>query len=159
MSVETLWYTRCPVATAFSAAVRLGWIHEEFALDKINNSVSLLNFLVASRSRVAFLDIRNPNLFRHGGNPLPIWAFSQGNDVRLIALSSQDEFQPVPARLDSATPRGCGSRKYASCRFRAASMTRSISGAPPRRRGWISLRAQHRGFDGSATWNWLRRPF
>ena len=42
MSVETLWYTRCPLPTAFSAAVRLGWIDQEFARDKIN-IVSLLN--------------------------------------------------------------------------------------------------------------------
>ncbi len=29
-SVDTLWYTRCPVPTAFSLAINLGWLEEEF---------------------------------------------------------------------------------------------------------------------------------
>ncbi|MGD0117061.1 MAG: ABC transporter substrate-binding protein [Candidatus Binatus sp.] len=99
MSVDTLWYTRCPVPTAFSAAVRLGWIDDEFARDKIN-IVSLLNSSERAVRESHFAHTQ-PDSFRHGGNIPPIWAFSQGNDVRLIALSTQDEFQPVLVRPDS----------------------------------------------------------
>lgn len=99
MSVDTLWYTRCPVPTAFSAAVRLGWIDQEFARDNIN-IVSLLNS--SNRTvRESHFAHTQPDSFRHGGNIPPIWAYSQGNDVRLIALSTQDEFQPVLVRPDS----------------------------------------------------------
>ena len=35
MSNQTLWYTRCPVPTAWSLAVHLGWLDEEFADDGI----------------------------------------------------------------------------------------------------------------------------
>jgi ABC-type nitrate/sulfonate/bicarbonate transport system substrate-binding protein len=96
---DTLWYTRCPVPTAFSAAVRLGWIDQEFARDNIN-IVSLLNS--SNRSvRESHFAHTQPDSFRHGGNIPPIWAYAQGNDVRLIALSTQDEFQPVLVRPDS----------------------------------------------------------
>jgi hypothetical protein len=36
MATDTLWYTRCPVPTAFSVAIHLGWIDAEFAQDKID---------------------------------------------------------------------------------------------------------------------------
>ena len=33
MSIDTLWYTRCPVPTAFSIAVQRGLLDEEFGAD------------------------------------------------------------------------------------------------------------------------------
>jgi len=96
---KELWYTRCPVPTAFSVAVRLGWIDEEFTKDGIE-IVSLLNS--PSRAvRESHFAHTQPNSFRHGGNIPPIWAFSEGNDVRLIGLSWQEEFQPILVRPDS----------------------------------------------------------
>ena len=100
MSIDALWYTRCPVPTAFSAAIRLGWIDEEFAGDGIKVA-SLLNSPERAIRESHFAHTQ-PNSFRHGGNVPPIWAYSQGNDVRLIALSWTDENQVVLTRPDSA---------------------------------------------------------
>lgn len=99
MSIDTLWYTRCPVPTAFSAAVRLGWIDAEFAPDKIEVASLLRSPLRATRE--SHFAHTQANSFRHGGNIPPLWAFSEGNDVRLIALSWNDENQVVLARPDS----------------------------------------------------------
>ena len=99
MSVDTLWYTRCPVPTAFSVAIRLGWIDDEFAPDKIE--VASLLSSAARATRESHFAHTQPGSFRHGGNIPPLWAFSEGNDVRLIALSWNDEIQVVLARPDS----------------------------------------------------------
>jgi ABC-type nitrate/sulfonate/bicarbonate transport system substrate-binding protein len=99
MSINTLWYTRCPVPTAFSVAIRLGWIDEEFAGDCIQVA-SLLSFAVR-QARESHFTHTQPNSFRHGGNIPPLWAFSEGADVRLIALSWNDESQLVLTRPDS----------------------------------------------------------
>jgi ABC-type nitrate/sulfonate/bicarbonate transport system substrate-binding protein len=99
MTFDKLWYTRCPVPTAFSLALRLGWIDQEFAADGIE-VVSLLNSPVRSVRESHFAHTQ-PNSFRHGGNIPPIWAHSQGHDVRLIALSWTDENQVVLTRPDS----------------------------------------------------------
>ena len=99
MSVDALWYTRCPVPTAFSVAVRLGWIDEEFAGDGIKVA-SLLSSDVR-QTRESHFAHTQPNSLRHGGNIPPLWAFSEGSDVRLIALSWNDEPQALLARPDS----------------------------------------------------------
>ena len=99
MSINTLWYTRCPVPTAFSVAIRLGWIDDEFVEDRIEVA-SLLSSGVR-QTRESHFAHTQPNSFRHGGNIPPLWAFSEGSDVRLIALSWNDETQLVLARPDS----------------------------------------------------------
>jgi ABC-type nitrate/sulfonate/bicarbonate transport system substrate-binding protein len=99
MSIDTLWYTRCPVPTAFSVAIRLGWIDEEFAGDRIE--VASLLSSDARQTRESHFAHTQPNSLRHGGNIPPLWAFSKGSDVRLIALSWNDEPQVVLARPDS----------------------------------------------------------
>jgi ABC-type nitrate/sulfonate/bicarbonate transport system substrate-binding protein len=65
--------------------------------------------LKSRRGRVQWSRVRDcaisrcsqPNLFRHGGNIPPLWAFAEGSDVRLIALSWNEEPQVVLARPDS----------------------------------------------------------
>jgi ABC-type nitrate/sulfonate/bicarbonate transport system substrate-binding protein len=99
MSIDTLWYTRCPVPTAFSVAIRLGWIDEEFAGDRIE--VASLRSSEARQTRESHFAHTQPNSFRHGGNIPPLWAFSEGSDVRLLALSWNDEPQAVLTRPDS----------------------------------------------------------
>jgi ABC-type nitrate/sulfonate/bicarbonate transport system substrate-binding protein len=99
MSIDALWYTRCPVPTAFSAAIRLGWIDEEFKGDRIRIA-SLLSSPERAVRESHFAHTQ-PNSFRHGGNIPPIWAYSEGNDVRLIALSWADENQVVLTRPNS----------------------------------------------------------
>jgi ABC-type nitrate/sulfonate/bicarbonate transport system substrate-binding protein len=99
MPVDTLWYTRCPVPTAFSIALRLGWIDDEFTADRIE--VTSLLSSAARATRESHFAHAQPNSFRHGGNIPPLWAFSEGSDVRLLALSSNAEMQVVLARSDS----------------------------------------------------------
>jgi ABC-type nitrate/sulfonate/bicarbonate transport system substrate-binding protein len=91
MSENTIWYTRCPVPTAFSIALRNGWFDEEFAAEGIE-----VNSLLKSTDksiRESHFDHTLPDSFRHGGNAPPIWARSKGNDVRLIGLSSTEQPQ------------------------------------------------------------------
>jgi ABC-type nitrate/sulfonate/bicarbonate transport system substrate-binding protein len=99
MSINTLWYTRCPVPTASSVAIRLGWMDDEFARDRIE--VTSLLSSDARQTRESHFAHTQANSFRHGGNIPPVWAFSQGSDVRLIALSWNDEPQLVLTRPDS----------------------------------------------------------
>ncbi len=86
MSLDTIWYTRCPVPTAFGLAIRLGLVDQEFEGDGI-----AVRSLAESRSN----DVRRshfvhsqPASFRHGGNVPAIVARARGADTRLVALSS-----------------------------------------------------------------------
>jgi ABC-type nitrate/sulfonate/bicarbonate transport system substrate-binding protein len=99
MSNNTLWYTRCPVPTAFSVAIRLGWLENEFVGDGLE--VASLLSSNARQTRESHFAHTQPNSFRHGGNIPPLWAFSEGSDVQLIALSWNDEPQVVLARPGS----------------------------------------------------------
>jgi ABC-type nitrate/sulfonate/bicarbonate transport system substrate-binding protein len=95
MTIDTIWYTRCPVPTAFSLAVRLGWLDEEFADDGI-----ALRSLATSTDRgvrQSHFDQTQPNFFRHGGNIPPLVSRSRGADVRLIGLSWTDTAELVLA--------------------------------------------------------------
>jgi ABC-type nitrate/sulfonate/bicarbonate transport system substrate-binding protein len=91
MSTNTLWYTRCPVPTAWSLAVHLGWLDDEFADDGI--TVSSLLQSPDRAVRESHFDHTLADSFRHGGNTPPLWARSVGNDVRLIGLSWTDQPQ------------------------------------------------------------------
>jgi ABC-type nitrate/sulfonate/bicarbonate transport system substrate-binding protein len=99
MPKDTLWYTRCPVPTAWSLAVHLGWLDEEFEAEGIAFS-SLLNS-DDRRVRESHFDHTLPDSFRHGGNTPPLWARSVGNDVRLIGLSWTDQPQLLLALPES----------------------------------------------------------
>jgi ABC-type nitrate/sulfonate/bicarbonate transport system substrate-binding protein len=91
MSKKNLWYTRCPVPTAFSIALRLGWFDEEF-----NGEGIAVQSLVQSgdrKIRESHFDHTLADSFRHGGNTPPIWARATGNDVKLIGLSWTEQPQ------------------------------------------------------------------
>jgi ABC-type nitrate/sulfonate/bicarbonate transport system substrate-binding protein len=99
MSNKTIWYTRCPVPTAFSIALRNGWFDEEFAAEGIE-----VNSLLKSADRAvreSHFDHTLADSFRHGGNTPPIWARAKGNDVRLIGLSWTDQPQFLLSLPDS----------------------------------------------------------
>lgn len=99
MSKQTLWYTRCPVPTAFSLALRNGWLDEEFGSDGIE-----VNSLLKSTDRSvreSHFDHTLGSSFRHGGNTPPLWARAKGNDVRLIGLSWTPQPQLLLSRPDS----------------------------------------------------------
>lgn len=119
MSIDTFWYTRCPVPTAFSLAVRLGWLDDEFAADGIG-----LRSLATSTDRdvrQSHFEQTQPNFFRQGGNIPPLVSRSRGTDVRLIGLSWTDT-----AELVLAAP-GSGIREPADLRGRRLALPRRIN--------------------------------
>jgi len=88
-SHKTLWYTRCPVPTAFGLAIRLGYIDEEFR----GEGISLVSLQETTERKVAESHFTHslPDSFRHGGNTPALWARSVGADTRLIGLSWTDQ--------------------------------------------------------------------
>jgi len=87
----TIWFTRCPVPTAFSVALHLGWFDEEFKGEGIQ--VQSLLQSDDRKVRESHFDHTLADSFRHGGNTPPLWAFSKGNDVRLVGLSWTEQPQ------------------------------------------------------------------
>jgi len=103
MSKKTIWYTRCPVPTAFSIALRNGWFDEEFAADGIE-----VNSLLKSTDpavRESHFDHTLADSLRHGGNTPPIWSRAKGNDVRLIGLSWTPQPQFLLSKPESGIER------------------------------------------------------
>jgi ABC-type nitrate/sulfonate/bicarbonate transport system substrate-binding protein len=85
-SKTTLWYTRCPCATAFSVAWQRGLFREEFEGDK---AVEFRSLQQSGDPKVyqSHFSHTQENSFRFGGNVPAIWARSIGSDTRLIGLS------------------------------------------------------------------------
>ncbi len=82
----TLWYTRCPVPTAFGLAVQIGLVEDEFIKDP---DVQFLGLRQSSDTKVhqSHFTHTQKNSFRHGGNYPAIWAQANGADTRIIGLS------------------------------------------------------------------------
>lgn len=99
MTIDTLWYTRCPVPTAFGVAVERGLLDTEFAADKI--AVRSLASTTDVSVRQSHFHHSQPNSFRHGGNGPPLVSRSRGADVRLIGLSWNDSIKPMLVMPDS----------------------------------------------------------
>lgn len=91
--IDTLWYTRCPVPTAFGIAVERGLIDAELASDFIvaRSLASSLDTTV----RQSHFNHSQPNSFRHGGNGPPLVTRSRGGDVTLIGLSWNESIKPM----------------------------------------------------------------
>lgn len=94
-TVDSLWYTRCPVPTASSIAIETGMFDAEFAPDGIRTAS-----LRASAER----DVRESHFshaqrysFREGGNIPPIWSRSRGADTRLIGATWVEQYQAIVA--------------------------------------------------------------
>lgn len=103
-----LWYTRCPVPTAFAVAHATGRLEREFAVDGID-----VRSLAGSRDpevRGAHYLHGRPDLFRHGGNIPPLVARSRGVDVRVVALSWTDCALPMLAMPESGIRDAAGLR-------------------------------------------------
>jgi len=96
----TLWYTRCPVPTAFGLAARMGWIADAL----VAHGVAFKSLAAApdAGSKQSHFEHTKPNSFRHGGNIPPLVAFSRGADVRLLGLSFTHTAQRILASPDSS---------------------------------------------------------
>ena len=98
MSIDTIWFTRCPVPTATGLAYQLGWLQDEFARDGI-----ALRTLQETGGELArhHYDHNLETLIREGGNLLALPARAQGADTRLIGLTWIDEWQSILVRPGS----------------------------------------------------------
>lgn len=99
MSIDRLWYTRCPVPTASGISIHHGWIDAEFAPDGI--AVSSLRASPDRTVRESHFDHRQINSFRQGGNAPPIWSRSQGQDVVVVGLTWLPQYQSILALPES----------------------------------------------------------
>jgi ABC-type nitrate/sulfonate/bicarbonate transport system substrate-binding protein len=94
------WYTRCPTATAFSLAVQLGWIDDEFR----NEPEITFRALQTSKDpkvHNSHYTHTQKNSFRHGGNFPAISAQSKGSNIRVIGLSWSHSHPLILTRSDS----------------------------------------------------------
>ncbi len=91
-----IWYTRCPVPTAFTLALQLGLFDEEFAGEEGVNFRSLQESGDAQIYQSHFTHTQH-NSFRHGGNVPALWARATGADTKLIGLSWVTTPHPILA--------------------------------------------------------------
>ncbi|HEY8353431.1 MAG TPA: ABC transporter substrate-binding protein [Methylophilaceae bacterium] len=102
-SLESIWYTRCPVPTPLGIAVQLGWIRKEFARHGV--TVHALQETSDLALRESHFDHHLANSFRQGGSVPAIWARSRGADTRVIGFNWVDESQLVIALPESGIRR------------------------------------------------------
>jgi len=96
---DELWYTRCPVPTAFEIALATGRFDEEFA----DGPLSWHNIAESPDPAVheSHFTHRKANSFRHGGNIPAIYARSRGADTVVVGVSWPRTSYPVLALPES----------------------------------------------------------
>lgn len=82
--MKTIWYTRCPVATASGLAFQRGLFDEEFA----GSDYQVRNLRELGRDKMSsHFDHSLDSAFREGGNIPPTWARHSGADTLLVGLT------------------------------------------------------------------------
>jgi ABC-type nitrate/sulfonate/bicarbonate transport system substrate-binding protein len=94
-TIDTLWYTRCPVPTPLGLAAKLGWFDAEFAPEGI--AIKSLREVGDPSQQESHYDHHQAYSFRQGGSVPAIWARSLGRKTRVIGLNWLDEFQGIVA--------------------------------------------------------------
>lgn len=92
-SLDTLWYTRCPVPTGLGIALQNGWLAASFQSQQ--TKVASLRESNDQAVRESHFDHSLTNSVRHGGNIPAIWARSIGRETRILGLSWADEIQLI----------------------------------------------------------------
>ena len=92
-TLDTLWYTRCPVPTGLGIALQQGWL--EAALRADGTSLRSLRESDQEAVRESHFDHTLQNSVRHGGNIPALWARAAGRETRVIGLSWSDETQLI----------------------------------------------------------------
>jgi ABC-type nitrate/sulfonate/bicarbonate transport system substrate-binding protein len=95
-----VWYTVCPVPSAISIAIGKGDLQAAFA-HEAGVKLSSLRTHSDLKVREAHYDQTQPNLFREGGNIPPLWARSDGRNLRLLGLTWIEHFSAVIALPES----------------------------------------------------------
>jgi ABC-type nitrate/sulfonate/bicarbonate transport system substrate-binding protein len=98
-TLDTLWYTRCPVPTGLGIAVQKGWLSDSFASQC--TKIESLRESAEQSVRESHFDHTLQNSVRHGGNIPAIWARSVGRETRVLGLSWADETQQILTLPDS----------------------------------------------------------
>ncbi len=100
MSETRLWYTRCPVPTAFGLALQQNLLEDEFGGDA-GFAIGALQDSADRAVRQSHYTHSQPRSFRHGGNYPAIWAQANGADTRVIGLSTIATHQSILVLPDS----------------------------------------------------------
>jgi len=126
-SVDTVWFTRCPVPTATGLAYKLGWLDEEFAQDAI--AVKTLQEVGGELARHHY-DHELKTLVREGGNLLALPARAQGAPTKLVGLTWIDEHQAILVRpgSDISQPEHLVGKRLALPAFRAEDIAQNRRG-------------------------------
>jgi len=85
MTVDTLWYTRCPVPTASGYALAAGLLADDFG--QVGVRLTDLATSDDPAIRRSHFDHTVANSIRQGGNIPPLVARARGADVRVIGFS------------------------------------------------------------------------
>ncbi|MBC7161801.1 MAG: ABC transporter substrate-binding protein [Immundisolibacter sp.] len=99
---RTLWYTRCPVATASGIAFQRKSFDEEFAGSAFE--VRNIKELGPSQADTHF-DHRLADSFREGGAIPPLWARTRGADTLAVGLTFVADSLAVFVRADDKAQR------------------------------------------------------
>ncbi|MBL4620902.1 MAG: ABC transporter substrate-binding protein [Immundisolibacteraceae bacterium] len=96
---RTIYYTRCPVATATGIALETGQFEKEFT----DGPVQFLNIKTLGRDKMlkSHFDHHLDNSVREGGAIPPIWARSRGADTVLLGLTFVKDSLAFMVRADS----------------------------------------------------------
>ncbi|RMI28572.1 ABC transporter substrate-binding protein [Nocardia stercoris] len=95
-TLDTLWFTRCPVPTATGIAADRGSLVAEFAADGL--AVRSLQDAGADVPRDRHFTHSLTGLVREGGNVPALWARANGEPTRLIGLTWIEERQAILVR-------------------------------------------------------------
>jgi ABC-type nitrate/sulfonate/bicarbonate transport system substrate-binding protein len=100
---DIVWYSRCPVPTPFSVALKKGWLQQAVG-QATGCEQAIFKSLAESRDetiRAAHFTHAHVDVLRHGGNIPPLWARSLDADTRLIGVSWVTMRQQVQVMPDS----------------------------------------------------------
>lgn len=95
---HTIWYTRCPVATASGLAFQLGMFEQEFAGSEFE--VRNIKELGKEKADTHF-DHSLASSVREGGSIPPMWARTRGADTTMVGLTFVADSLCTYVRADS----------------------------------------------------------
>ena len=93
----TIWYTRCPVPTASGIAFQRKMFDAAFA--DTPYEVRNIKELGRDGANTHFNHTLDAS-FREGGGSPPMWAYANGSDTQMLAITFMDEILGIYVRAD-----------------------------------------------------------